>query len=44
MGLKRTDDFRKDAVRIHCEQAYIVLSFDDRTKLRENLESGGANF
>ncbi|CTQ56382.1 Bacterial regulatory proteins, luxR family [Roseibium album] len=29
---------------IHCEQEHIVLSFDDRTKLRESLESGGSNF
>ena len=29
---------------IHIEQEHIVLSFDDRSKLKESLESGGANF
>lgn len=29
---------------VHCEQEYIVLSFDDRNKLRDSLEQGAANF
>lgn len=29
---------------LHCEQEQIVLSFDDRAKLKDSLESGGANF
>ncbi len=29
---------------VHCEQEHVVLSFDDRTKLRDSLERGAANF